>query len=166
LSVNVSARSLDDPRFVERVSAALTWYDVPGALVGIELTERSLLATSDNVQKSLARFSELGLQVGLDDFGTGYSATAHLQRFPLRFLKIARGFVGRLRQSKRDDAVVASVIDLAHAHEMVVVAEGIETAEQLAALREMRCDRGQGFLIAAALDHPSLEAFACENRHW
>ena len=83
---------------------------------------------------------------GLDDFGTGYSALAYLQRFSLNFLKIDRSFVSRLG-NRRDDAVVGAVIDLAHAHDLVVIGEGVETHEQLDALRRMGCDRAQGYLM-------------------
>jgi len=147
VSTNVSARSLEDPDFVDRLARALRWYGVPGSALRIELTERSLLTTSPVALRSLQRLAELGLAVGLDDFGTGYSALAYLQRFTLQFLKIDRSFVGRLGLSPSDDAVVRAVIDLAHAHDLVVVAEGVETTEQLAALRDMGCDRAQGYLL-------------------
>ena len=91
---------------------------MPGSAVRVELTERSLLTTNPAVRDSLRRIADLGIPVGLDDFGTGYSALAYLQRFHLQFLKIDRSFVSRLGQSARDDAVVAAVIDLAHAHDL------------------------------------------------
>lgn len=166
LSVNVSARSLDDAAFVDRIASVLTWYDVPGDLVRVELSEPSLLATSDTVRASLARLNALGLHLGIDDFGTGYSALAYLQRFELRFLKIDRSFVSRLGEGPRNDAVVAAVINLAHAHELLVVAEGIETPEQLAALRDMGCDRGQGFLIGRPLDLSALETLVADDPRW
>jgi len=147
VSTNVSARSLEDPTFVDRLGRALRWYGVPGSALRIELTERSLLTTSPVALRSLQQLAEMGLAVGLDDFGTGYSALAYLQRFALQFLKIDRSFVGRLGCSPSDDAVVRAVIDLAHAHDLVVVAEGVETTEQLAALRDMGCDRAQGYLL-------------------
>jgi EAL domain-containing protein (putative c-di-GMP-specific phosphodiesterase class I) len=147
MSVNVSARSLEDPSFVDRLRRALAWYDVAGSSIRIELTERSLLTTNPAVRDSLRRIAELDVAVGLDDFGTGYSALAYLQRFHLHFLKIDRSFVSRLGQSSRDDAVVAAVIDLAHAHELLVIAEGVETTVQLDLLRSMGCDRAQGYLM-------------------
>jgi EAL domain-containing protein (putative c-di-GMP-specific phosphodiesterase class I) len=156
LSTNVSARSLEDPVFVERMRKALTWHGVPGSMIRIELTERSLLTTSPTVRASLARINELGLQVGLDDFGTGYSALAYLQKFSLQFLKIDRSFVSRLG-NPRDDAVVGAVIDLAHAHDLVVIGEGVETPEQLAALRAMGCDRAQGYLMGRPMPAAELD---------
>ncbi len=96
LTTNVSARSLEDPTFVGRMQRALTWFGVPGSMIRVELTERSLLTTSPVVEDSLSRIQDLGIDIGLDDFGTGYSALAYLQQFPLQFLKIDRSFVSRL----------------------------------------------------------------------
>jgi EAL domain-containing protein (putative c-di-GMP-specific phosphodiesterase class I) len=118
------------------------------------------------VLDSLRRIGELGIDLGLDDFGTGYSALAYLQRFDLKFLKIDRSFVSRLGNSARDDAVVASVIDLAHAHQLVVVAEGVEAPEQLAALRAMGCDRAQGFLMGRPLPPDELADLVRSEPRW
>jgi diguanylate cyclase (GGDEF)-like protein/PAS domain S-box-containing protein len=165
ISTNVSARSLEDSSFVDRMRAALNWYGVEGASIRVEITERSLLAPSPIVTESLRRIAELGIQVGLDDFGTGYSALAYLQRFDLSFLKIDRSFVGRLG-SRRDDAVVAAVIALAHALELRVVAEGVETVGQLEALRAMGCDRAQGYLIGRPLAPDDLVALIRTRATW
>jgi diguanylate cyclase (GGDEF)-like protein/PAS domain S-box-containing protein len=166
VTTNVSARSLEDPAFVDRVRRALSWYGVPGSAMRVELTERSLLTTSPLVRESLDRLAALGVQVGLDDFGTGYSALAYLQRFALQFLKIDRSFVSRLGMSARDDAVVAAVIDLAHAHDLVVVAEGVETAEQLQRLRAMGCDRAQGYLLGRPMRPAALEDLLRADPRW
>jgi EAL domain-containing protein (putative c-di-GMP-specific phosphodiesterase class I) len=144
---------------------AMTWYGVEGSSIRMEITERSLLAPSPVVVESLRRAAELGIDVGLDDFGTGYSALAYLQRFDLAFLKIDRSFVSQLG-NKRDDAVVAAVIDLAHALELRVVAEGVETIEQLDALRAMGCDRAQGFLIGRPLPPEELVALVRTRPTW
>jgi diguanylate cyclase (GGDEF)-like protein/PAS domain S-box-containing protein len=166
MTINVSARTLQDPAFVDRVRATLRWYDVAGEAVRIELTERSLLTTSPVVHESLERLAALGIHIGLDDFGTGYSALAYLQRFPLQFLKIDRSFVSRLGLSSRDDAVVAAVIDLAHAHDLVVIAEGVETANQLAVLRSMGCDRAQGYLLGRPMRSEDLEDLLRADPRW
>jgi EAL domain-containing protein (putative c-di-GMP-specific phosphodiesterase class I) len=166
LTTNVSARSLEDPTFVERLRKALRWYGVPGSMVRIELTEHSLLTVSPQVRESLAQIQELGVHIGVDDFGTGYSALAYLQSFPLQFLKIDRSFVSRLGTSTRDDAVVEAVIDLAHAHDLVVVGEGVETAEQLAALRRMGCDRAQGYLLGRPMTAAELDDLLRTDPRW
>jgi diguanylate cyclase (GGDEF)-like protein/PAS domain S-box-containing protein len=166
MSANVSARSLEDPSFVDRLRRALAWYDVEGSSIRVELTERSLLTTNPAVRDSLRRIADLGIAVGLDDFGTGYSALAYLQRFHLHFLKIDRSFVGRLGQSARDDAVVAAVIDLAHAHELLVIAEGVETTIQLDRLRSMGCDRAQGYLMGRPMAADLVEELVRSEPRW
>ncbi|MGZ4595274.1 MAG: putative bifunctional diguanylate cyclase/phosphodiesterase [Actinomycetes bacterium] len=166
LATNLSARSLEDPRFADRMHKAMTWYDVPGSALRIELTERSLLSGSPAVHESLRRIAALDLAVGLDDFGTGYSALAYLQQFQLQFLKIDRSFVSRLGNSRRDDAVVGSVIDLAHAHELLVIAEGVETVEQLQALRATGCDWAQGYLMGRPMSADDLEALVRADPRW
>ena len=108
----------------------------------------------------------MGLGIGLDDFGTGYSALAYLQSFPLDFLKIDRSFVSRLGVSARDDAVVEAVIDLAHAHDLVVVGEGVETLEQLAALRRAGCDRAQGYLMGKPMPADDFVALMRTEPRW
>ena len=113
----------------------------------VELTESSLLDATGRRAREVRRLKELGVRVGLDDFGTGYSALAYLDRFPLDFLKIDRSFVARLGTGDRADAVVSAIVTLAHAHGLVVTAEGVETAEQADALRRFGCDRGQGWLF-------------------
>jgi EAL domain-containing protein (putative c-di-GMP-specific phosphodiesterase class I) len=132
----------------------------------VELTERSLLTTNPAVRDSLRRIVALDIQVGLDDFGTGYSALAYLQRFSLHFLKIDRSFVSRLGQSSRDDAVVAAVIDLAHAHDLIVVAEGVETTIQLDLLRAMGCDRVQGYLLGRPMPPDQLADLVTSDPQW
>ncbi len=166
LATNVSARSLEDPSFVSRMQRALTWHGVPGSMIRVELTERSLLTASPKVRESLDRIQQLDLAIGLDDFGTGYSALAYLQEFPLQFLKIDRSFVSRLGTSARDDAVVNAVIDLAHAHELEVVAEGVETEEQLDALRRMGCDRAQGYLMGRPMRASELDELLRSGARW
>jgi len=166
MSANVSARSLEDPSFVDRLRRALAWYDVAGSSIRIELTERSLLTTNPAVRDSLRRITDLDIAVGLDDFGTGYSALAYLQRFHLHFLKIDRSFVSRLGQSSRDDAVVAAVIDLAHAHELLVIAEGVETTVQLDLLRSMGCDRAQGYLMGRPMAANLIEELVRSEPRW
>ena len=91
---------------------------------------------------------------------------AYLQRFHLQFLKIDRSFVSRLGQSSRDDSVVAAVIDLAHAHELIVIAEGVETAIQLDLLRTMGCDRAQGYLMGRPMTPEQLEDLVRSDPRW
>jgi diguanylate cyclase (GGDEF)-like protein len=145
IAVNLSASSLDHAEYIERLTAALARYGVDPHRLLIEVTESSLLDTSGPRAQGLSEIRRMGMAIGIDDFGTGYSALAYLDRFSLDFLKIDRSFVARLGTSPRSDAIAAAIVSLAHAHGLVVTAEGVEHAEQAERLREMGCDRGQGF---------------------
>ncbi|NHC16561.1 putative bifunctional diguanylate cyclase/phosphodiesterase, partial [Motilibacter deserti] len=164
VSVNVSPRTLQLPHYARRLERALTRFPAATGELLIELTERSLLGGSAVVEQSLRRLRELGAHLAVDDFGTGYSALAYLGQFDLNALKIDRSFVARLG-TRQGDAVVAAVIDLAHAHDLIVVAEGVETYGQAALLRAMGCDRAQGYLFGRPMPAervPALRTVALE----
>jgi diguanylate cyclase (GGDEF)-like protein/PAS domain S-box-containing protein len=148
IAVNVSGRTLQEPRFADELAAALRRHGVDGTRLLVEITERVLLDSTQEVHRSLDALRALGVSVGIDDFGTGYSALAYLQRLPLDFLKIDRSFIARLGDGdERAEATVRAIVDLAHAHDLVVTAEGVETPGQAAALRAAGCDRAQGWLF-------------------
>nr|WP_231127005.1 EAL domain-containing protein [Motilibacter aurantiacus] len=157
VGVNVSPRSLQLPHYGRRFEQALLRHPAAKGELLVELTERSLLGGSAVVEQSLRRLRELGAHMAVDDFGTGYSALAYLGRFELDALKIDRSFVSRLG-TRQGDAVVAAVIDLAHAHDLVVVAEGVETYGQAALLRAMGCDRAQGYLFGRPMPAAGVPA--------
>jgi diguanylate cyclase (GGDEF)-like protein len=145
LSVNVSARSMEHPGTVRGLLDAVRQHRVATTDLKIELTERSFLAALPGGDGALRQLIGSGVPVGVDDFGTGYSALGYLQRFDLDFMKIDPSFVAGVGADQRADAMVAAVVDLAHAHGMLVTAEGVETARQARRLREMGCDLAQGF---------------------
>jgi EAL domain-containing protein (putative c-di-GMP-specific phosphodiesterase class I) len=116
-------------------------------LLGLDITESVLLEEVDSAAETLGALKDLGVRLAIDDFGTGSSSLTYLRRFPFDELKIERTFTMGLGESAADTAIVAATIDMAHALGMVVAAEGVETEEQLAALRELGCDRAQGFLL-------------------
>lgn len=147
IAVNVSCRTLEQPGWLGRLRATLGHHRVPGSRLIVEITESTLLEANPVVGRTLAALRSLDVRVGLDDFGTGYSAMAYLQRFELDFLKIDRSFVGQIGSSARAVATLRAVVDLAHAHGMVVTAEGVETQEQAEVLRAVGCDLGQGWLF-------------------
>jgi diguanylate cyclase (GGDEF)-like protein/PAS domain S-box-containing protein len=165
LTTNVSAKTLEDGGFVDRMRQAIARHGVPGSTFRVELTERSLLTASPAVQSAIAEIRAMGALIGLDDFGTGYSSLAYLQTFPLQFLKIDRSFISRLG-TPQADAVVAAVVDLAHAHDLLVIGEGVETAEQLAILRRVGCDRGQGYLMGRPMPPADFEALLRTDPIW
>lgn len=148
LSVNVTGQTLEQAVFVPRLSGLLRRAGLSGSRLRIEITERTLLDPTPRVQQTLRQLCELGVQVGLDDFGTGYSSLAYLQSFPLDFLKVDRSFVQGLGVDLRATALVDSIVHLAHGLGMVVVAEGVETADQLERVRALGCESAQGYLLA------------------
>ena len=152
IAVNLSASSLDHVEYLQRLTAALDRYAVAPRRLLIEVTESSLLDASGPRAHGLAEIRRLGLQIGIDDFGTGYSALAYLDRFHLDFLKIDRSFVARLGTGSRSVAIAAAIVSLAHAHGLLVTAEGVERPGQAEQLHRMGCDRAQGFHFG----HPVL----------
>lgn len=150
VSVNLAARQVAEPGLVEAVAAVLDRDDVrAGALsVWLEVTESTLMDDPARTSEVLAELQALGIHVVIDDFGTGYSSLAYLKAFPVAALKIDRSFVAGLGSDSDDDAIVAAVVDLAHALGLGVVAEGVETEQQRDRLRTLGCDLLQGFLFA------------------
>jgi diguanylate cyclase (GGDEF)-like protein/PAS domain S-box-containing protein len=146
ISVNLSARELIEPDIVTKVSDALDSAALDPAALCLEITETSLVEDPESAAVVLAALRELGVRISIDDFGTGYSSLLYLRAYPVDCLKIDRSFVAGLGQNHQDDVIVASVVSLAQAFGLRVVAEGVETATQAQALRRMGCDLGQGYL--------------------
>ena len=145
MAVNVSARQLQNPGLVAVITHALKDAGLdPGALV-LEITESATVADTEGVIARLAELKALGVGLAIDDFGTGYSSLSYLRRFPVDQLKVDRSFVAGLASSSGDLAIVASVVNLANALGIHVVAEGVETVSQLEKLCEMGCDLAQGY---------------------
>ena len=147
VAVNVSAAQLADPSIVDTVSAVLAEAGLPASGLRLEITESMLMADPDASAHVLAGLSDLGVTLSIDDFGTGYSSLAYLTRFAVHELKIDRSFVDGMSRFENDAAIVSSVIGLAHTLGLSVVAEGVETAEQLDALRALGCDAAQGYYL-------------------
>ncbi|TWI13488.1 GGDEF domain-containing protein [Aerolutibacter ruishenii] len=162
LTINVSPRHFRDAHFDRRLLDVLARTGLPPARLLTEVTEGSLLDNSDHVRDILARLQSAGVRTALDDFGTGYSALSYLHTFPLRVLKIDRSFVAELGQPGKENivSVVASVLALAGALGMDVIAEGIETESQRQALLALGCEFGQGYLLGrpAAVTLPAVVA--------
>jgi diguanylate cyclase (GGDEF)-like protein len=156
LSVNVSARQFRDPDFVESVQHALLASGLEPRNLELELTESVLVERRDHTIEILARLKALGIQIAVDDFGTGYSSLSYLSRLPIDCLKIDRSFVSRTQERGQDAAITHAVITLAHSLGLRVVAEGVETTEQLEFLRMHRCDQAQGFLFSRAVEAETM----------
>jgi EAL domain-containing protein (putative c-di-GMP-specific phosphodiesterase class I) len=116
------------------------------------------MEASNSAITGLRGLRDAGVQVGLDDFGTGYSSLAYLRQFPLDFVKIDKSFIDEVARDTGSLAIVAAIISLAHALELTVVAEGVETENQLRILEDLDCDRAQGFLFAASVSPGVIDA--------
>ena len=154
ISVNLSARQLADANLVEALTSAAAG---AGGL-NLEITESVLMDVDVPVVGLLERLKASGHVLGLDDFGTGYSSLTYLRQFPVDFVKIDRSFVAGMGRNRDDTAIVTAVIGLAHALELICVAEGVESAEQLQLLRELGCDQAQGYHLSRPVDLAAVEA--------
>lgn len=151
VAVNVSPLQFRQPNFVDGVRKALEANSLDAAYLEIELTEATLMTNADESVAMLEQLSRLGVVVAMDDFGTGYSSMSYLQRFPIDKLKIDISFIRNLNSNPNDVSIVGAIISLAHGLRLKVVAEGVETAAQLALLKGMGCDQYQGFFRSAAV---------------
>ncbi len=147
VAVNLSPRQLSDPDLLDRFRRILADEACPGSLLELEITESGLADDPGAAAELLVALEALGITVAVDDFGTGHSSLAHLKRFPLHVLKIDRSFVMGLPEDENDLAIVRAVAALAESLGLGLVAEGVETPEQLALLQQMGCPEIQGFLL-------------------
>jgi diguanylate cyclase (GGDEF)-like protein/PAS domain S-box-containing protein len=162
VSVNISARQLVRSELVGIVRESLRRSGLPAQQLCLELTESVLLDDALFSARALSELKDLGVQIGVDDFGTGYSSLTYLQRFPVDTLKVDRSFVDGLGgpgSARGDRAIVAGVVDLAHAFGLTTVAEGVETTTQLEVLRELGCEQAQGHYWSQAVPGPDALAW-------
>jgi EAL domain-containing protein (putative c-di-GMP-specific phosphodiesterase class I) len=151
VTVNLSARQFRDPNLANDVARVLRETGLRPERLTLEITETVVMEQAETTVAALRNLKQLGVQVAIDDFGKGYSSLSYLKRFPIDTLKIDKEFVGGLGQDQGDTAISKSVVSLAHAFGLRVVAEGIEREEQLSQLRTLGCELGQGFLFSAPL---------------
>ena len=156
VSVNVSGRQLAEPDLAEQVRGCLDRSGLEPAALRLEITETFLVEDPDRALDTLGRLRSMGVGLKLDDLGTGYSSLDYLQRFPFDSIKIDRGFVARLASSHESAEIIRAIAGLSRSLNMSVVAEGIETPEQLERLRELGCRHGQGFWFSPPVDLPHL----------
>ncbi|UVO52049.1 EAL domain-containing protein [Sphingomonas sp. SUN019] len=160
--INISGQLLADAAFV---CAACDLVAESDAKLGFEVTETSVIRDPSSAIANLQRFADIGVTIAIDDYGAGLSSLAYLKQLPARELKIDKLFVTQLTSSNRDPLIVRSTIDLAHALEMEVVAEGVETHAALALLAVMGCDMVQGFLISRPIALEALIVFLRDDSH-
>jgi diguanylate cyclase (GGDEF)-like protein/PAS domain S-box-containing protein len=158
LCVNLSARQLAEPTLVETVRGALADTGFPAELLCLEITESALMSDPRAALPILNDLKALGVHLAVDDFGTGYSSLSYLKRLPVDVLKIDRSFIEGIASDPHDEAIAQAVIALARSLQLDVVAEGIETAQQLQTLHQLGCARGQGFLFGKPAPSAKLAA--------
>ncbi len=158
VSVNVSVRQLMSSQLVDIVAEALAEAGVSAGALWLEITESALMADVKAATVALRELRSLGLHLAVDDFGTGYSSLTYLKRFPVEAIKVDRTFVNGLGIDQEDSTIVEAVVNLGHSLGLSVVAEGVETPLQLNRLREIGCDRGQGYLFGRPRPAELVEA--------
>ena len=158
ISVNVSVRQLVDARFHAVVAEALAETGVRADSLWLEITESALMSDVKAATIALRNLRNLGLHLSVDDFGTGYSSLTYLKRFPVEAIKVDRTFVKGLGIDAEDTTIVEAVVNLGRSLGLMVVAEGVETPLQLSRLREMGCDRAQGYLFGRPRPAALIEA--------
>jgi diguanylate cyclase len=164
--VNLSARELTHPDVVPTVLNAVRRAALDPHRLTIEVTESTAMADRETGFRALRELSHAGVRIAIDDFGTGYASLDHLREMPADILKIDRSFVAGMAANSPDSALVAAAIAMGRALEMEVVAEGIETSEQVADLRELGCPLGQGFLFARPLPPEELDGLLGADVHF
>ena len=158
VSVNISARQFSDGQLGTRIATILKDTDLPPACLELELTESILMREVHEALQILASLKNLGLSIAVDDFGTGYSSLNYLKQFPIDVLKIDRTFVDGLPSGEQDAQIARAIIAMAHSLNLAVIAEGVETHEQLDFLREHGCDEVQGYLFGRPMPANRFEA--------
>ena len=164
MSINLSAHDLAHPALVARVSRAIIEAGLRPQHLTLELTENILMSHIEGAVAKLDALRRLGVHLAVDDFGTGYSSLSHLSKLPIDSLKIDRSFIAHLQPGSDDAAVVGAIIQLGGSLRKAVVAEGIESASQMAQLRDLGCGFGQGFHMASPLSGVATGEWLREQR--
>jgi len=163
VAVNLSARQFQQPALVEPVAQILTDTGLDPNLLELELTEGSIMKDPNQAIRKLHELKAMGIHISVDDFGTGYSSLNYLKRFPIDTLKIDKAFVRDINTDPDNEAIVSAIITLAHALKLNVIAEGVETQEQLESLRVLKCDEVQGYLFSQPLSVADFTALLAER---
>jgi EAL domain-containing protein (putative c-di-GMP-specific phosphodiesterase class I) len=158
LSLNLSPRDLLQPSLIPMLTELLHETGLDGRHVKLEITETAVMENPEIATARLERLQKMGFQVAMDDFGTGYSSLSYLQRLPIDILKIDRSFVQTMLENPNNLEIIKAIIGLGKILDLRIVAEGVETPEQLAALRDLGCDLAQGYLLGRPMPRQQAEA--------
>jgi EAL domain-containing protein (putative c-di-GMP-specific phosphodiesterase class I) len=163
LAINISGHQFKSESFIDSVKEILSETRMPPQWLEFEITETILMDKIETTQKTLWDLHQMGITISIDDFGTGYSSLSYLKRFPIDTLKIDGSFIRELTLDNDDAAITAAIVALAHNLNQRVIAEGVETEEQLAYLKSLECEEVQGFFFAKPLAPPDFVRF--RNSH-
>jgi diguanylate cyclase (GGDEF)-like protein len=170
LAVNLSSKQLSQPDLPQQIAAILAETELAASDLELEITESAILEHPDAAAETLVKLRDLGLHLSIDDFGTGYSSLSYLQRFPIDALKIDRSFVqhsaGEGERGGANTKLVRTIVMIGRSLGKAVVAEGVETVEQLALLREVHCDRAQGYFFSRPLRGEAARNLLAVARRW
>jgi diguanylate cyclase (GGDEF)-like protein len=159
VSVNVAWRQISEDAFADEFAALLESADIAKRSLKLEVTESAVMSGAERAETALQRLRGLGAGLAVDDFGTGHSSLSHLRRFPFEAIKIDKSFLKGAQQDKSGEAILRSIITLAHELKLAVVAEGVEAQQEVAGLIEMGCEYGQGFYFGSAIAGSEVAAF-------
>ncbi|MBR8844893.1 EAL domain-containing protein [Pseudoalteromonas sp. JC3] len=159
IAINLSPRQFKDPSLLKQIELLVKDIPIANRFIELEITEGVLISGQAQVKQTLTQLHQLGFKLSLDDFGTGYSSLNYLRHYPFDLLKIDRSFISDMLTTHESKALVKTIIAMAHNLSMKVVAEGVETLEQLRLLQQLECDFGQGYLISKPLSAAQFESF-------
>ncbi len=163
VAVNLSPRQFSDERLVIEIAHALAQTELPAHLLEVEITESMMMENPERAAETLREIKDMGVHVSIDDFGTGYSSLARLKKFPIESVKIDRSFIRDIAVDPDDAAIVSAVIAMAHSLRLKVIAEGVETQDQVRFLRERGCDEIQGFYYSRPVTAQEITAFGARH---
>lgn len=165
ISINISSVDLQQPFFLENVKEIVESTGINPSLVELEITETVLMESLDTSINILRKLMEMGIRIALDDFGTGYSSLSYLRKMPINTLKIDKSFIDNITSSRKEESIMKNIIQMAHSLDLKVVAEGVETKEQLLILKERKCDYIQGYYFSKPLPENEIEKLLEKSRN-
>ncbi|MEH2208613.1 MAG: EAL domain-containing protein [Nostoc sp.] len=166
ISVNLSVKQFSQRDLIEQIGEILHSTGLDASSLMLEITESAIMENGDEANAALSEFRKMGIKLSIDDFGTGYSSLSRLHSFPISVLKIDRSFVSPIDTNGKNLEIIETIITLAHKLGMDVTAEGVETKEQLAFLKKLNCEYGQGYFFSRPLDKSATLALIVKNPQW
>ncbi|QLE44643.1 EAL domain-containing protein [Nostoc sp. C052] len=166
ISVNLSVKQFSQPDLIEQIGKILHSTGLDAGTLALDITESVIVENGDKASAVILQLREMGIELSIDDFGTGYSSLGRLYNFPISVLKIDRSFISPMSANSKNLEIIEIIVTLAHKLGVDVLAEGVETKEQLALLRKLNCEYGQGHFFSLPLNNSAAEALIMQNPRW